>query len=160
MVPAADEENVGGETRPSSQFKEGAPISLSKPVPTGLREIQEISLARYLRGIHAEEVETLGKLTDIDLRKRVAWFQIGLFLLANAFVAVLLVWMVDFDHDTIREAYAERAEAIAAQRDPAEVTIPEAIISSEVIMALIAGTVAEVGAAWLAITRYLFPRGK
>ncbi len=81
-----------------------------------------------------------------------------LFLALNIMVAIVLWVMISFDHEVLRQALSDQQAAVKAGGSSSMITLPEPIITGTVVMALIAGTVTQVGAAALVITNYLFPK--
>lgn len=148
-----------GDKRPVIALSEYA--RRAAPSVEEFRTLESLSLSEYAasRGVPSvDEVKALGDLTDIRLRIRIAGLQIALFIALNVFVAGIVVWLILFDHELIRQAASDQRVAIAAGQPIPTVVTPERIVTPQVVMALIAGTVAQVGAATLAITRYLFPQ--
>ena len=82
----------------------------------------------------------------------------GLFLALNTMIAIVLWAMISFDHEVLRQALSDQQAAVKAGGSSSMITLPEPIITGTVVMALIAGTVTQVGAAAIVITNYLFPK--
>ena len=76
----------------------------------------------------------------------------------NIMVAIVLWAMISFDHEVLRQALSDQQAAIKTGAPSSTITLPEPIITGTVVMALIAGTVTQVGAAAIVITNYLFPK--
>ncbi len=81
-----------------------------------------------------------------------------LFLALNIMVAIVLWVMISFDHEVLRQALSDQQAAINTGGSSSPIPLPEPIITGTVVMALIAGTVTQVGAAALVITNYLFSK--
>ena len=112
---------------------------------------QRYLLREYEQRITLGEIKKKQLLEEIKLRRLVAWVLMGLFLALNVLLAMVLWWTISFDHEVARQILS--AAAKAGQPPP---TMPEPVVTHGVVMALIAGTIAQVGAAALVITRYLF----
>ena len=104
------------------------------------------------------EVGAIRVLSELQLRAQIARIQIILFACLNLVVGFFVGWAVCIDYRMMRLAAETYKSAVAAGQDPSSVFVAERIVSSEVIIALIAGTVTQVGASMFAIVLYLFPR--
>ena len=119
----------------------------------------KIRLSDLERGVHFEDpLEQASRQLDIRLRRAVAIVFMVLFLALNFMVAIVLWVMISFDHEVLRQALSDQQAAINTGASSSPIPLPEPIITGTVVMALIAGTVTQVGAAALVITNYLFPK--
>ena len=106
----------------------------------------------------ADPIERRSRLLDIYLRLAVAVVLMVLFVGLNVMVATVLRVLITFDHEMLRQALSDQQAAIKAGGSSSPIALPEPIITGTVVMALIAGTVTQVGAGALVITNYLFPK--